>query len=247
MPNKHQSHSIFSLSNLLFLECSSNLKWSVAYGKAIQYVLVVTHLCQNLKEHESVGRTHIKRLIMSLSPMFKLWALVKTPDVCNLEQMHILSRLRTMCVVFTTPCRLDGSLSFYFSAVHYLESWQSLFSSLSKDGSPFPNSVSVNMELLARVWLAGAVRAFTTFCFLKYSFNKKLCDGRILRSTSVCGKLWSLLWLIGLGFIICWGVGDGYGAGICQIKLLISLPVHGSSILKPIGTTQEVLIFRALY
>lgn len=232
MPNKPQSHAIFSLSDLLFLECSSSLKWSVAYGKAIQHVLVVTHLCQNLKEHES-GWTHIKRLIMSLSPMFQFWALVKTPAVCNLKWMHILSRLCTMCVVFTTPCRLDGPPSFYFSAVHYLEFWQSLFSSLSKDGSPFPYSVSVNMELLARVWLAGAVRAFTTFCFLKYSFNKKLCDGRILRSTSVCGKLWSLLWLIELGFIICWGVGDGWGAGACQTELLISWPVHGSSILKP--------------
>lgn len=172
MPNKPQSHSIFSIPDLLFFECSSNLKWSVAYGKAIQFVLVETHLCQNLKEHENVGWTHIKPLIMSLSPLFQLWALVKTPAVCNLERMHILSRLRNMCVVFTTPCRLDGPRSFHFSAVHYLEFWQSLFSSLSKDGSSFPHGVSVNMELLARAWLAGAVCAFTMFCFLKYSFNK---------------------------------------------------------------------------
>lgn len=156
--------------------------------------------------------------------MFQLWALVKIPTVCNLEQRHILSRLRTMCVVFTTPCRLDGPQSFcalFRTLTEFVFKFVQGWLSIPVYG------VSVNLELLARVWLAGAVRAFTTLCFLKYSFNKKKTVW--WENSEVDLSVWPTLisaevhWL---GFIICWGVGDGYGAGAYQTQLVLSWPVH---------------------
>ncbi len=102
--------------------------------------------------------------------MFQLWALVKIPAVCNLERMHIVSRLCTMCVVFTTPCWLDGPQSFcalFRSLTEFVFKFVQGWHSVPVYG------VSVNLELLARVWLAGAVRAFTMLWFWNIALIKK--------------------------------------------------------------------------
>jgi len=170
---------------------------------------------------------------MSLSPKFQLWALVKISAVQLGANAYFIKASHHVCCVYdSSQARRSSELLFLCCA---------LFRNLKEFVFKFVQGcLSIPFTVSLLIWRCLPECGLLELCvrsprsaFWNIALIKNCSDGRILRPTSVCGHLWSLLRLIGFRFIICWGVGDGSGASTCQTQLLLSWPVHWSSILKP--------------